>query len=114
VEFYAGVWLFTANDDFFGGQVKRQDPLASFQTHIVYTVRPRLWAAFDFTYYAGGESTVGGQRQNDRQANTRGGLTLSVPVARSQSLKLSYTNGVSTRVGSAFQTFGVGWQILWF
>jgi hypothetical protein len=114
VEFYAGVWLFTANDDFFGGQVKRQDPLASFQTHVVYTIRPRLWAAFDFTYYAGGETTVDGRRQNDRQGNTRAGLTVSLPVARSQSLKLSYTNGVSTRVGSAFQTIGVAWQWLWF
>lgn len=113
-EFYAGVWLFTANDDFFGGQVKRQDPLASFQTHVVYTIRQRLWAAFDFTYYSGGTTTVDGQRNNDRQDNTRGGLTLSVPVARSQSLKLTYTNGVSTRVGSSFQTIGVAWQIFWF
>jgi hypothetical protein len=112
-EFYAGVWLFTANDDFFGGQVKRQDPLASFQTHVVYTFHPRLWAALDFTYYAGGETTVDGRHQNDRQGNTRGGLTVSVPVAKSQSLKLSYTNGVSTRVGSAFRTIGVGWQLLW-
>jgi hypothetical protein len=113
-EFYAGVWLFTANDDFFGGQVKRQDPLAAFQTHVVYTIRQRLWGAFDFTYYTGGETTVDGQRQNDRQGNTRAGLTLSLPVARSQSLKLSYTRGVSTRVGSSFQTIGVGWQLLWF
>ena len=114
VEFYAGVWLFTANDNFFGGQVKRQDPLASYQTHVVYSVRQRLWAAFDFTYYSGGESTIDGQRQNDRQDNTRGGLTLSFPVAKSQSLKLTYAKGVSTRVGSSFQTIGMGWQLLWF
>ena len=44
-ELYAGVWLFTANNDFFGGQVRRQDPLVSLQTHIVYTIRPRMWAA---------------------------------------------------------------------
>ena len=113
-EFYTGVWLFTANDDFFGGHVKRQDSLTTYQTHVVYTIRPRLWAAFDFTYYAGGTTTVDGQGNNDRQDNTRGGLTLSLPVARSQSLKLTYANGVSTRVGSSFQTIGVGWQLLWF
>ena len=62
-EFYAGVWLFTDNNDFFGGQVKRQDPLASYQVHVVYTVRPRLWAAVDFTYYAGGSTTVNGRAQ---------------------------------------------------
>jgi hypothetical protein len=113
-ELYAGVWLFEANDNFFGGQVKRQDPLASYQTHIVYEMRPRLWAAVDFTYYAGGETTVNGKPQNDRQGNTRGGLTLSVPIKQDQSLKLSWTRGVSTRIGSSFDTFGIVWQLLWF
>jgi hypothetical protein len=113
-EFYAGVWLFTTNDNYFGGQVRRQDPLASFQTHIVYNVRSRLWAAFDFTYYAGGSTTVNGQPQNDRQGNTRGGFTLSVPVTLQQSLKLTWARGVSTRIGSEFETIGVAWQWLWF
>ncbi len=114
LEFYAGVWLFTENDNYFGGQVKRQDPLAAFQTHIVYNVRTRLWAAFDFTYYEGGSTTVNGQPQNDRQENTRAGLTLSVPMALHQSLKITWARGVSTRIGSELETFGVAWQFLWF
>jgi hypothetical protein len=113
-EFYAGVWLFTTNENYFGGQIRRQDPLASFQTHIVYTVKSRLWAAFDFTYYAGGSTTVNGQSQNDRQDNTRGGLTLALPVTLHQSLKLTYARGVTTRIGSQFETIGVAWQWLWF
>ena len=112
-ELYAGVWLFEANDKFFGGQVRRQDPLASYQAHIVYEMRPRLWAAADFTYYAGGETSLNGQPQNDRQGNTRGGMTLSVPVKQNQSLKLTWSRGVSVRVGSNFDTFGVVWQLLW-
>jgi hypothetical protein len=114
LEFYAGVWLFEDNDNYFGGQVRKQDPLASFQTHIVYNVRPRLWAAFDFTYYAGGKTTVNGKPQNDRQENTRGGLTVSVPMTLHQSLKLTYARGVSTRIGSEFETIGIAWQWLWF
>lgn len=113
-ELYAGVWLFEANDKFFGGQVRRQDPLASYQAHIVYEVRPRLWAAADFTYYTGGETTLNGKPQNDRQGNTRGGLTVSAPVKQDQSLKLTWSRGVSTRIGSSFDTFGVVWQLLWF
>jgi len=112
-ELYAGVWLFEANDNFFGGQVRRQDPLASYQAHIVYEVRPRLWAAADFTYYAGGETTVNGNPQNDRQGNTRGGLTLSFPIKQDQSLKLTWARGVSTRVGSSFDTMGIAWQWTW-
>jgi hypothetical protein len=114
IEFYAGVWLFTDNDNYFGGQVRKQDPLASYQAHVVYTVRPRLWAAFDFTYYAGGTTTVNGQHKNDRQDNTRAGITLSVPMTSSQSLKLTWARGVSTRIGSSFDTFGAAWQLIWF
>ena len=113
-EVYAGIWLFEANDNFFGGQVRRQDPLATYQAHIVYTVTPRMWAALDFTYYTGGETTVNGKPQNDRQGNTRGGGTLSFPIDKTQSLKLTWTRGVSTRIGSSFETMGVAWQVLWF
>ncbi len=113
-EFYAGVWLFTDNDNYFGGQVRRQDPLVTFQTHIVYNVHPRLWAAFDFTYYTGGSTTVNGVRKDDRQDNTRVGVTLSIPMTHSQSLKLTWAHGVSTRIGSNFDTLGVAWQLLWF
>ncbi len=113
-ELYAGVWLFEDNKDFFGGQVKRQDPLQSYQAHIGYDVRPRLWAAFDFTYYTGGETTINGQPKNDRQENTRVGLTLSVPVKQNQSLKLNWSRGATVRIGSNFDTLGVAWQLTWF
>jgi hypothetical protein len=113
-EVYAGVWFFTENADFYGGQVRSQNPLASYQAHVVYTVTPRMWAAFDLTYYSGGQSTLNGQQKDDRQDNTRGGFTVAVPVARSQSFKLTWANGVSARVGSKFRTIGVAWQYTWF
>ena len=114
LEFYTGVWLFETNDNFFGGQVRKQDPLGVFQTHIVYNVLPGLWAAVDFAYYTGGSTSVDGKPQNDRQDNTRGGLTLSVPITRGQSLKLAWARGVSTRVGSSFETVALAWQLMWF
>jgi hypothetical protein len=113
-EFYAGVWLFTTNDNYYGGQERRQDPLASYQAHIIYNVRPRMWAAIDFTYYEGGSTTINGKPQNDRQGNTRGGLTLSVPMTLHQSLKVTWARGVSVRIGSELETIGVAWQWIWF
>ena len=106
----AGVWLFEDNDDFFGGRHLEQDPLASVQAHVSYTFRPRLWLSFDATFYDGGETTVDGIAKNNRQSNSRYGLTLSLPVARSQSLKLYWNDGATTRIGSDFSTFGVSWQ----
>lgn len=113
-EFYAGVWLFETNDNFFGGQVRRQDPLASYQAHVIYAVNPLLWMSADFTYYYGGDTTLNGKPQNDRQDNTRGGVTLALPIGQSQSLKLTWARGVTTRIGSSFDMMGVSWQVLWF
>jgi hypothetical protein len=113
-EAYAGVWFFTDNSDFFGGHVRTQNPLASYQAHVIYNVNPRMWAAFDFTYYSGGQTTLDGQRKDDRQNNTRGGLTAAIPVTPHQSLKLAWANGVTARIGTKFQTIGVAWQYVWF
>lgn len=113
-EFYAGVWLYTANNEFFGGHVRRQDPIPSFQTHIYYTIRPRMWASLDFTYYVGGSTTVDGQKNNDRLDNTRGGLTFAIPLSLNQSVKLTWSRGVTTRIGTSFDTISVAWQWAWF
>ena len=111
---YAGVWFFTDNDAFFTGVRREQDPLASFQLHVSYNIRPRLWLAADGTYYTGGRTTVDGSQNADRQGNTRLGLTLSVPIGRSQSIKFNWSDGASTRFGGDFTTYGVAWQWAWF
>jgi hypothetical protein len=48
------------------------------------------------------------------QRNTRLGVTLSVPIARQQSLKFVYSTGATTRRGSDFNTFNVTWQLVSF
>jgi len=114
LELYAGVWLFTANDNFYGGQVRRQEPMFTTQAHVVYTFLPRLWLALDYTYYAGGSTTLNGQKKNDRQDNSRTGVTLALPVNPQQSLKMTWARGVTTRIGDSYDTIGVAWQYVWF
>jgi hypothetical protein len=114
VEFYGGAWLFTDNDNFFGGSRREQQPLASFQTHVSYVFRPRLWLAGDATFYTGGRTTVDGVKKGDLQRNTRLGLTLAVPVRRRSALKVSWARGLMTRIGGDFDTVAVGYQFLWF
>jgi hypothetical protein len=110
LEATAGTWLFEDNDNFFGGQRREQEPLASLQAHVGYTFRPRLWLAFNAIFYDGGRTTIDGIERDDRQSNTRYGLTMSLPAARSQSVKLHWNDGASTRFGSDFTTWGVTWQ----
>ena len=81
VEGVAGVWLFADNDDFYGGNVRTQDPLLSYQAHVVYNFTRSAWAAVDFTYYDGGATSVGGGPKSARQSNTRAGSRPPCPSA---------------------------------
>jgi len=110
---YAGIWLFTDNDDFFGGVRRSQDPITTLQGHVSYTIRPRLWLAVDSTYYFGGQSTVAGVAKADRKENSRLGITMSLPMGGRHSLKFSWSEGASTRSGNDFSTWGIAWQYAW-
>jgi hypothetical protein len=115
LDLYAGVWLFTANNSFYTGVSHRtQVPLATLQGHLSYTVRPALWIALDSTWYGGGAVTVDNGEPTERQGNSRLGATVSVPLAKGQSFKVSYSSGVTGRIGSKFNTIAGGWQYVWF
>jgi hypothetical protein len=113
-EAYAGVWLFTVNPDFFGGNRLTQDPIAALQAHVVYTFQPGLWLSVDGTWYSGGATQLNGAPQNERQDNTRIGATLAIPLGRHQLLKAAWAKGASVRVGQDFTTIGVTYQYRWF
>ena len=115
LDLYAGAWFFMENGNFYPGQVTRsQDPLTAIQAHASYTVRRSLWMAFDATWYGGGAGSVGNGPPTLRQSNSRAGGTVSLPLAKGQSIKFAYSSGVTGNVGAKFTTIGVGWQYVWF
>jgi hypothetical protein len=111
---YAGLWLFTANDSFYPGTARRtQEPMGTFQAHISYNFQRTLWAAFDATYYVGGQTTVSGVGKDDRQSNARIGGTLVFPVGKRHSIKVAVSRGAIIRIGANFTTLSFGWQTGW-
>jgi hypothetical protein len=111
---YAGLWLFAANESFYPGtSLRTQAPLGVFQAHVSYSFKRTLWAAFDATYYFGGQTTIQGVDSGDRQSNSRWGGTLALPVGRRHSVKLAASRGAIVRYGANFTTFSVGWQTGW-
>jgi hypothetical protein len=113
LEAAAGVWIFTDNTDYNRGQTKSQDPIGSYQGHITYTFRPRMWLAFDANYYTGGTTTVDGRVNQDLQKNSRMGLTFALPITKQQSLKFNASRGARTTIGADFTSYGVAWQTIW-
>jgi hypothetical protein len=115
IDGYAGVFLFTRNDEFYTGTSRRtQQPIIAVQAHASYTMRPRLWIAFDSTWYSGGTTIVDGVEKADLQRSSRVGVTTSMPLGRRHSLKFSASSGATTRVGADFTTFAAAWQVSWF
>ena len=113
LEAYAGAWLFTDNRDFQNGRVRAQEPIGSFQFHAIYTIRPRLWVAFDANYFTGGRTSIDGVDNFDLQRNSRVGVTLALPIDRRQSIKVTYSRGARTTIGADFKSIGLGYQVVW-
>ena len=50
------MWIFTDNNDFFGGHVRGQDRF-DLQAHVGYNFGPNFWLAADAIYYTGGRTS---------------------------------------------------------
>jgi hypothetical protein len=90
MELTGAVYLYTDNDDFFNGNKLEQDPYYTFQTHLIYTFRPGLWAAASAGYGYGGESTVSGVEKNDRKENLAWALSSGYSITRQLGFKVVY------------------------
>jgi Putative MetA-pathway of phenol degradation len=122
VDAYAGAWFFTTNPEFFsrnqyspGINTQSESPTGSFEGHLSYDFKPRLWVSLDGNYWFGGVTTMNGvSNPGTEQRNSRVGLTASIPVSKHQSLKLSYSDGAYIRYGGNYRNISVAWQYSWF
>ena len=105
--------FFTRNDDYFGGNVREQDPIYSAQLHVTRQFGRGTWGALSATHYTGGRTSLNGVARDDRQSGTRFGATFALPLGHGHSLKLFGSTGLQARTGTDFDTIGVAWQYLW-
>jgi hypothetical protein len=118
---YTGVWLFTANHDYWsrnsfypGTRSLTQKPIVAFESHLSYDFKPGYWVSLDGNFWVGGATTVAGVENSlTQQQNSRLGATGAVRMSRHQSLKLGYSNGTYIRFGGNYQNVSVAWQYSW-
>jgi hypothetical protein len=114
---YAGAWFYTANPRYYSPPVPKQqtqEPIGSFEGHLSYDVKPRLWFSLDGDFWFGGVTSLTGiANPATRQTSSRIGATASFPLGKARSLKISYNNGAYIRFGGNYQSISVAWQYSW-
>jgi Putative MetA-pathway of phenol degradation len=114
---YAGVWFYTRNPASFDGAVaapQDEAPIGSFEGHLSYDLRPRLWVSLDGNFWAGGITSLSGiQNLQTKQTGSRIGATASLPISKHQSIKASYSDGTYVRFGGNYHSVSVAWQYSW-
>jgi hypothetical protein len=118
---YGGVWFYTTNPEFFshnqfspGLKTQSQSPIGSFEGHLSYDFKTRLWVSLDCNFWSGGTTSINGvQSPVTLQRNSRVGATASIPLSRRQSVKFSYSNGAYISYGGNYQNISIAWQYSW-
>lgn len=113
LEGYAGIWVFGDNTEYAGTSTVSQNPLWTFQVHLIHLFGRRVWVALDGTFVTGGTTSVDGVTQNTFQRNSRFGATGSWFLGGGHAVKGSFSSGVFTRVGGEFDVFAVSYQYGW-
>jgi hypothetical protein len=115
LEMAGGVWLYTTNNRFFEGtSTREQEPVFSFQGHIIRDLPKGTWISFNTNLFTGGKVRVDSQPSvAPPLRNSRLGVTYSFPFHRRHSLKVTYSNGIFTRFGGDFSSIAVVYQFVW-
>jgi len=118
---YGGVWFYTTNPEFFshnqfspGTNTQSQSPIGSFEGHLSYDFKPRLWVSLDGNFWFGGTTSVNGvPNPVTLQRNSRVGATAAIPLTKHQAVKVSYNNGAYIAYGGNYQNISIAWQYSW-
>ncbi len=119
VDSYAALLLTTRNSNYCSASPSQrngmtQAPIFGLEGHLSYDVRPRLWVSLDSNYWRGGTTSVNNiENVATLQSNSRLGATVSFPVSRHQSVKVSYSRGAYVRFGGDMNNVSIGWQYSW-
>ncbi|WP_215349655.1 transporter [Polynucleobacter sp. MWH-Aus1W21] len=105
--------IYTSNNNFLGGKTLSQNPMYSTESHVIYYFKNTAWISADATYYIGGQSYVNGSPINGSQENWRFGSTLSYPINKQNSIRLTGSKGVYSKTNNSYDALGVSWQYRW-
>ena len=114
VELTGSVWLYTDNDDFFGGRRREQDPLYTLQTQLVYNFARGLWIAAGTGYGIGAESKIDDVRKDDESENIVWALSFGFPIVKRLAGKIGYIGSETLEsTGADTNAISLGFVVSW-
>ncbi|MCI4442225.1 MAG: transporter [Lentimicrobium sp.] len=113
-EAYVGTWFYTHNTDYYGGNELKQKPTLSFQAHASYYFKNQMWVGINTNWYKVGEVAINDVYSGDTQKDWRLGATFSVPITKTQSLRLQYHTGIYADLGLNYDSLTLAYQYVFF
>ncbi|WP_299163331.1 transporter [uncultured Eudoraea sp.] len=114
LEAYVGAWLFSDNKEFLGDNTLSQSALWVAKGNIIRSFKKKgMWLALSFGYGYGAESFINDIRRDATISQLRLGITYSLPINPSHTLKFTAASGIRFQQGSDFDVFGVSYVYSW-
>jgi hypothetical protein len=113
-ELYSGVWFYTKNNEFLGDKELNQKPVLSFQGHASYYFKNQMWVGVNINWFNGGKTDVDNLPTGSPINSSRIGATWSVPLSRSQSIKLQLNTGTFKDIGLNYDSATISYQYVFF
>jgi len=107
------VWLFTANNSFWGGNKLEQSPIGTIKVNAIKSFKKGIWAALGAGYAYGGRSFVNGEKRSANISVMRLGAIVAIPLHPQHSLKLTALTALRFEEGADFDSFALAYQFLW-
>jgi hypothetical protein len=104
LEGYLGAWIFTTNNDFYGGKKLQQRPFFTGLIHGIRSLPKNMWIAANVGYGIGGRTKLNDEIRNFRMSTMRFGITYAINFLRHHTLKLTAFSGVKFEEGPDFDS----------
>ena len=112
-EFTGSVFIFTNNNNFFNGAVRKQDPVFAVQTHLIKRFKNRMWGSLSLGSGLGGQSIINKQPNDDQRGDILGALSFGLPIMKNQGVKLALVRAQTLNdIGANTSSFVLGWSII--
>lgn len=110
-ELTGSIFIYTDNNDFFGGNSRKQNPLYTIQGHVIHSLDAGKWISISAGYGIGGDSKIENVNKNDKKHALLSAFSFGMPISRAQSIKLSYIYQTSnSSIGLDSNSLAFAWS----